>query len=299
LSWLITLVGAVMVALTLRDVFLTLFRPAGKRLASRKVVSSVWWLLWTLAERRPGTIELAGPSALLATLVAWVGLIAAGWTLVYWPHMPEDFTFSRSPTERGTLFDAFYLSLATLTTLGPGDIVPESAWLRVALPLEALCGLFVLVTGVYCMASVYSAVSRLRTLSHTIFVLRQSELRTGKAVTELDPEVAERILGELTAQLVRARVDLVQCPIAYRFATTDERYALPKLVPYLMWVAEEGFGGDRSPELRLACARLLRTIDDLAAVVARDFLPDEADSTIEILEGYARDHRHRFDPEAR
>lgn len=100
----------------------------------------VWWVFHRLVPARRQLLPLAGPTMLLPTVVMWAALLALGWALVFWPHMADGFYFGSAPGDRGRgdFFDALYISLVTLGTVGFGDITPVETWLRVITPLEAL-----------------------------------------------------------------------------------------------------------------------------------------------------------------
>ena len=66
-------------------------------------------------------------------------LQAVGWALVYLPHLPQGFSYSGvDPANHPNLAEAIYVSLTTLSTVGFGDVVATSPWIRVAAPLQAL-----------------------------------------------------------------------------------------------------------------------------------------------------------------
>lgn len=95
-------------------------------------------------------LSLAGPSTLVAVIAGWVVLLWAGWALVYWPRLPEQFSFSPGidPRIRGGFVDALYLSLMTMTTLGYGDVTPSTGWMRILATLQALTGFGLLTASV-------------------------------------------------------------------------------------------------------------------------------------------------------
>lgn len=77
----VSLVGGVLVAMVLRDVFHTLWHPAGHGSLSRTVMRLVWRTYRRCAGGR--LMGLAGPSAMVAVMGAWVGTAVLAWTLVY------------------------------------------------------------------------------------------------------------------------------------------------------------------------------------------------------------------------
>src|SRR4051794_15107590 len=136
----LSLLGGGLILVALRDIFDTLFHPSGKGMLSRALPWALWRSVRSTGVRFPVARELCGPVTLLTVIASWTTLLAVGWALVLWPYLPEGFFFAREldPSTNGGFFDALYLSVVTLTTLGYGDIVPTSGWLRVLVPLEAL-----------------------------------------------------------------------------------------------------------------------------------------------------------------
>ena len=68
-----------------------------------------------------------------------------------------------------------YLSLVTLVTLGYGDIVPTSDWLRILQQLEALTGFAIVTASLSWVISIYPALGRRRALANKASLIRASE----------------------------------------------------------------------------------------------------------------------------
>lgn len=94
MTTLLTLLGATFIAVALRDIFQELFHPGGGGSLSRTLMHAVWGLFRRISTRHRARLSLAGSSALLAVIAVWVVLLWVGWALVYWPHMPDSFSFS-------------------------------------------------------------------------------------------------------------------------------------------------------------------------------------------------------------
>lgn len=290
-----TLFGVALIAVALRDIFQELFRPSGGGVLSVWLMRIVWKGLKPAALRRPTLLELAGPVVLVAVIGTWVALVAVGWALVYWPHLPGKFLFSvgLDPSDNAGFVDALYLSLVTLATLGYGEITPTSNWLRVLAPIEALIGFGILTAALSWVLSIYPVLSHRRSVAREVTLLRESE-RDEDAPTAIEHVSSlelTRILGELASRMVMVEVDLIQFPIAYYFHDGAERDALPLALPYLFHLAERVNGKEFPPEVRLRAKVLGGTIGDFSnRVASKAFLDLSGASTKEILEAYARDH---------
>jgi hypothetical protein len=293
----VTLLGAGLIFVALRDIFDTLFHPSERGKVCGRVMRVTWYVFrWLALRHRKGreTLQLAGPGALLAVILSWSGLLVVGWALVLWPYLPNGFLFATglNPSAQGGFVDALYLSLVTLATLGYGDIVPTSGWLRVLAPLEAMVGFALLTASISWVLSLYSALSRQRSLAHEINVIREAGAKTGIGLGRMDAEAAGQVLKDLTSQLIGVRSDVSQFPITYYFRVDDERFALSAAMPYLARLAEMGSGADCPPAVRLQAAALRVAIDDFSALVGSRLLDLSSAPPDEVLAAYARDHFH-------
>ena len=153
-----TAAGVALIALTLRDVFVTLFHPLGGGYVGRRVVATVSWV----AHRVRTPLVLIGPLGYIAVVGSWTALMVLGWALVFFPHLPEGYLLGTGldPAEHGDFADALYVSLVNVTSLGYGDISPETWLLRILGPVETLFGLGLLTASISWLISIYSVVSR-------------------------------------------------------------------------------------------------------------------------------------------
>jgi hypothetical protein len=277
-----------LIVLAGRDIFDALFHPEGRATLARGVMRGLWRAMRPLRTRTSQAAPIAGPLALISVIFLWVVLLATGWALIFWPQLPEEFrSVDGRPVGDGFL-DALHLSLVTLTTLGFNE-VPEEGWLRVAAPVEALIGFGLLSASISWLLLIYPVLSRRRSLSYEVSLVRQAERETGISVEQLPPEAVERLYADLTSRLVTVERDLVNFPVAYYFSEADERFSLAAVAPYLLELADRGLGEDMPAEVRLRAGMLRDALEDLAVTTARRFHgspgPVEA-----VLRAYARDH---------
>ena len=79
-------------------------------------------------------------------VAAYVLILIAGFALIYYPHLPDDFNFAHAVESRSV--EAFYFSGVTLTTVGYGDIAPATALGQSIAALAVMLGYAMLaVTG--------------------------------------------------------------------------------------------------------------------------------------------------------
>lgn len=285
MTWALSLLGAALVLFVLRDVFHTLWHPTRHGGLSRLVMRTVWRLSSRVEDRtRPA--GLAGPTGMMIVVAIWALLVAVGCALMYWPHMPDDFSYSAglAPGTHAGPLDALYVSLVTLATLGLGDIVPTSGWLRVLAPMEALVGFALLSATVAWILGVYPALARRRALA-----LRLSHLRRSRATARaLDTDGSAALLDALASAVAIVTVDFLQYAESYYFYDGEEHIALPAQLTYATGLADQATRA-RHPDVRVSGAALRTALDDLAAVLDARFLRT-GEAPAAVFAAYAADH---------
>lgn len=292
MAWFVTLLGAALVMVILRDVFHTIWHPTRHGGLSKLVMTGMWRLSSRLSTRRRAA-GLAGPLGMVCVVMVWALTVAVGWALIYWPHMPESFTYSSSlvPAEHAGPVDALYVSLVMLATLGLGDIAPTAGWLRVAGPLEALVGFALLSATVSWVLGIYPALARRRALA-----LRLSHVRrSGVTPQEFDSEWGAALLGGLASTVSVVTIDFLQYAESYYFYDGDENTSLPWQIGQAASLAERAASAGH-PHVRASATILRRALDDLAAILDERFLRTGA-ATAGVFAAYAFDHGDRPDPD--
>ncbi len=288
MQWAITLIGVVLVAVAVRDIFHTLFHPVGHGSIAPQVMRAVWRVLRLFpADRRIAT--LTGPLGIALVVLTWGFIAVVGWTLIYFAQMPEGFAYGSelNPAARHDLIDAVYLSLVSIATLGFGDVVPTSVSLRLAVPLEALFGFMLVTAAVSWVLEIYPALHRRRVLA-----LQLSTLRTAR---EAEPDVGidgvpVDVLTSLSASVVEARNDFTQYGATYYFRDLEADASLAASLEYATQLAAEARASSQ-PQIRMAGALMITAVDSLAELLDQEFLKLGGD-TAQVVKAYAEDHRH-------
>ncbi|MDQ2756668.1 MAG: potassium channel family protein [Actinomycetota bacterium] len=278
MPWAVTGAGALVVLVVLRDIFHTLLHPSGRGQLSLALTRIAWFLA-----RRSGTVgmRLAGPLAMLAVISTWAVLTILGWAMIYLPHLPTSFSYGPGldPARRSVLADALYLSLVVGATLGFGDIVPVSGWLRLATPLEALMGFALFTASVTWILQIYPALATRRALAIRLRLLAER----GAQAVDLPPSV----LHGLAADIVAVRVDLQQYNLTYYFHDGHET-SLAAALPAALALGDDAAGATDG-ERRLAGAALRSALEDLTVLLDRQYLRT-AGTPEEVITAYGRDH---------
>lgn len=220
-------VGVLLIALGLLDVFRTLLRPTGRGPVTRVVGGAAWGL-----GRRMGSpaSSYAGPAGVVAAIFAWVVIVVAGFALVYLPQAPAGFTYSSGidPHAYPPFMEAMTVSLVSFTTVGYGAAVAVVPVLRVVQPLEALTGFAVLTAAVSWFFQLYSSLARRRSLAARLAMLERAP--APGMIADDDPSSAVQVLIGLGEDAAQVAVDLQQNAEVYTFRERDEDLTLAMLL---------------------------------------------------------------------
>lgn len=279
--------GTGIILATLHDIFATLFHPLGRGHIGHRVVGLVSRVGHRLSSRFDSATVLIGPIGYVAVVASWAALLTVGWALVFLPFMPEGFAFvtGLTPEEHSGFWDALYVSMVNLTSLGYGDISPTGSLLRILGPIETLFGLSLVTASVSWLISIYSAISQRDAFAHEVQLSRRAEEAYGEKLADADPDLLERLLGSFSHQLVAARRNLIHFPITIHFRSEDEEKALSGLMPFLARLVQEASGDSRPHALRLRGEMLRMAMNDFAETLS-ERLDIDGETTEAILGQY-------------
>lgn len=279
------IVGLLLIAAIVWEVFNDLFRPGGTGALSDWVGRR----LFELCKRAPRTLPLAGPTALVTVIALWIGGLVVGFALLYHSAYPAAFRTSTGAVPAGSskLLSSLYFSFETLTTLGYGDIVPQSGLIRLLANIEGLVGFGLLTASVSSIVLLYPALARMRLLARGVAHIVDAERASGISLAATQSDV---ILSSLARDVTRARIDLVHFPLVYYFVSEDPKAAVPTWVRELVRLAGEARQPDRPGNVRLAGDMLDRSLHDFAAILEGRFLHTRSHNREIIFEALAADH---------
>ena len=281
-------VGAVLIAVGLNEVFHTLLHPTGRGRFSHFAASTTWSLSSRLGRRGR---TLAGPLAAVAVITMWAALQLLGWALVYVPFVPDGFSYDADldPEGHPAIVEAFYFSVVSMSTLGLGDVYPTDPWLRVFAPLEALIGFALLTAAVAWFLELYPGLGRRRALALRLALMARAD--TSGHLLDMESATSSGLLDSVTRDLAQARIDMWQNAESYYFTEDVAETSLAAQLPYGLHLARVARrSSDRT--VRNSGQMLEEAIDDFAGLL-RDRFVLRVDGTDEILREYARQHRQR------
>ncbi|MEE2032552.1 potassium channel family protein [Rhodococcus chondri] len=290
MTWVYTVLGVMLVAVALRDIFATLWHPRGLGTVCRWVFGMIWRVAGRV-RRRGRALGSAGPMGMVATVALWATMIVVGWALIYLPHMPAGFSFAPSlqPQESSDPVEALYLSLVTVATLGYGDITPVYPALRLLVPLQALIGFVLFTAAISWVLQIYPALLRRRAAARSVSLLDSTD--SAEVAAAGDTSVACALLDGVTDALTTVELDLMQYRETYFFRETEADRSLAATLAYVPELAK---AGQRSSamEVRRAAVRLDEQLRSLTGHLDDQYLRTGG-SPAQICAAFAADHRHR------
>ncbi len=289
MEWIFSAIGFVLIAAGLHDVFHTLLHPTGKGRVGRFVIDRVWRMSQALG---PRALSLAGPVALVGVTLLWAALQTVGWALVYYPQVPDGFVYvdGLNEADYGNFAEALYFSLATLTTVGYGDVIVSDPWIRMLSPVEALIGFGLLTAAVTWFMQVYPALARRRALAIRLTVLGEAEY--AGHLGDRDAGAAAWTLESLAIDIVQIRIDLTQTPESYYFRESSSAMSLGASLARAVTLSVSAADA-RDAGVRLSGVVLRKALEDLAGLMTRDFrLAGPAPE--DVFRQFATAHKHEY-----
>lgn len=238
MSVVVSALGALIILVVLQDVFATVLFPASGRGLIRKPLARATWAgfraagRWVHGQRRRNLFSYGGPTQIALTLAVWFLLLLLGWALIYAPALGESIVASSGPTDT-SWSTAVYYSGFTLTTLGTGDVVPDSGGYRLLTITEACVGFLTLTMVITYFLSVYSNLISRNTFAQG---MHHRTGNTGDAAVLLawmaDGEnlAATDFMSSTAASLRQIYQSHRFYPVLRYFHYRDPEYALPRML---------------------------------------------------------------------
>ncbi|AWH91130.1 potassium channel family protein [Dietzia lutea] len=280
-----SVVGLALIVLVLLDVFHTLMHPAGSGYMSPHVFALVWRVSRATGHRVAGAV---GPTAVVTVILVWVALVGLAWGLIYYPHVPADFTYSDGidPHSLPAFAEALYFSFVTLATVGFGDMVPSGSWIRWASPLQALMGFALLTAALTWFNQVYPPLLRRRALAQELS--RLAEVDYARRIPELPVDPVCARLAAVTDKVEAVRIDFFQHSEGFYFREKSADLSLPRQLAHAVRLSELASEGSHTA-VQLGSRQLAVALDRLASTLDQQFLHNEG-SPSEVFASYLDEH---------
>ncbi|HKP87615.1 MAG TPA: potassium channel family protein [Blastocatellia bacterium] len=163
-----TALGVGLILISANDAYVTILHSRGRNgPISHVLCRSIWRAARAIAfklsrKQRHKRLNSVGPLLMPMLIGGFIILLVLGFALVYYPRMTSDFTINRE-APIAPWIESLYFSGVTLTTLGFGDIVPRTDWMRVVAIIESGAGFGLMSLAITYVVAVYRALERKRT----------------------------------------------------------------------------------------------------------------------------------------
>lgn len=162
------IVGIAALALVIADqLATTLWVDGGAGPLSSRVTTSLWHGLRKMSSsHRSRLLSMAGPIILVTTLLTWVLLLWAGWTLVF--AASEEAIINTTGKEALTWAGRIYFVAYTIFTLGIGDYIPANGLWQIITSIATGSGMLLITLSVSYVVSVVGAVVHKRAFARSV-----------------------------------------------------------------------------------------------------------------------------------
>jgi len=231
--------GLVLLAIAFVDVFAAVLHYDRHGPVTQSLYRGIWAVVRAAARALPRGVgdrvrSLGLPLMVVGNVVLWAALFIAGFALLYLDGFDRGaFTFSEDLEP--TLADALYLSGATMSTLGFGDLTPSTPAYQGLAVVQAFTGFGILTLTLSYLIAIYQTLQDLNVL--TASLQHQSDRRHGDhAIAILQPHfprgrprgLSER-LQWVHLQLVGYHEALHRYPIVHYFCSDRPYSSMPYL----------------------------------------------------------------------
>lgn len=221
--------GCALVVLVFVDALVTtLFVAKGAGPLTRRFAGLLWRGLLRFHRRDSHArwLTVGGPVLLIATVMAWVIALWAGWVLVF---LGSHAVVNDSSGAPAGLVDVVYFTGFLVFTLGTGDFVAVAPLWRLVTDVAAFSGLFLVTLSITYLISVVSAVVSRRTLAIHVSALGDSAaqiLTLGWNGERFSPELSQQLVT-LTDKVTTIAEQHLAYPVLHYFHTPDRSTSAP------------------------------------------------------------------------
>jgi hypothetical protein len=153
--------------------------------------------------------------------------------------------------------------------------------------IESLIGISLVTASITWVVLIYPALGRMRTLARLASTLVRSQEETGVDLLSGD---VESLLADLAQSVLRTRVDFIHFPSFITSMETPEGASLGRFLVLLQELAGRVSSHGQSEHVRLGACLLRNSLEDLAEILARNYVGGDARDPRSVFEAVSRDH---------
>ena len=226
MSAILAILGVIIITCISLDLILTTIHSGGAGFIAGPLSAWIFHSVKVICgnNRSHWLLNYAGLIVVFVVLTFWVAGLWIGFDLLYLAR--EDSLIAQSTGKSASFWEKFYYAGYSLSTLGIGDVVPNSDGYRVITILNALTGLVLITLSVTYLVPVLSAVSFKRKLSTFIYHMGGTPVEIlrngwdGKQFTYLEP-----CLQELNGMILLYSENHLVYPVLHYFHRNKEKFS--------------------------------------------------------------------------
>jgi hypothetical protein len=234
-DWLEPIAGAIVLAITLVDVFLTvLYARAGTGLLAPRLARGVWRVFRMLAGRsRPRILNFCGPVQLVALVAMWSVLLALGAALVIHPGLGTGVKSSSGSTETDFI-TALLVGGSSMSIVGASDYGPASPGYKLLFLFDSLVGMSVTSLTLTYLMQVYTALRSRNTLGLAIHAQSGETGDAAELLARWGPrgrfDGGYSNLSNVASELAAIKETHHFYPVLFYFRFDENFYAPPRIL---------------------------------------------------------------------
>jgi hypothetical protein len=288
LHWILPIIGVLLIAIVVLDVFLTvLYARIGTGIVSHRIACWMWRVFrllsrpfarWHLQEL---ILSFAGPTMLVAMIGIWFFMLMLGGGLIIQPLLGKTFIATNGPTPHD-LITAMYLAGDYLTTAGASDIAPDgvSRWLTTFLSLLGISTLTLTLTYIL---EIYNSLQRRNTFALKLHLATAETSDAAELVAGIGPQgqfaVGYTHLAEIAAEMASFKESHHFYSVLFYFRFKEPYYAVSRMTLIVLdsvSLIKSGLDDQQFAWLKesSAVAQLWRGSMHTLTLLAMSFLPD-------------------------
>lgn len=230
--------GLGLVCLALVDIYLTVLHPrADSSLLSVLIFKGIWRIFQcaacTLPVKKDKLFSYSGPTVVVVTIMIWVTLLLLGFALVIWAALGSAIQASEGQTPNDFMA-ALYYSGYSLTTLGTGDLVPQTNFYRLLTILEAALGFSIFTLTITYILSVYAALIKRNSFALSLHHRTDDTADAAELLARLtaynDINNVKQDVANIAGNLIELLESQNSYPVLLYFRFRQMYYALPRVM---------------------------------------------------------------------
>jgi len=234
--------GAVVMVLTLLDIFLTvLYARAGTEVFS-PVVSRASWFAFRFVSRpfgrnRGRVLSFCGPVILVTLICVWAAGLALGSALIMHPHLGGGIRASEGSTPRDFM-SALYAAANSLSFVGSSDFKPQSGVFQAIYMMNSLIGMSVMSLVLTYVMQIYNALRTRNALGLAIQTLSDDTGDAAELIAGLGPHgqfsSGFNNLSSLASNAIAVKESHHFYPMLFYFRFTESYYSVSQTATVLL-----------------------------------------------------------------